>query len=182
MGGRELLRAKPADPADVASLERVVEAAHTNLAHAVSAAPGNGFAATAFGHIEAANRALRGQRDSLTRHLLQWTEGKVYLRLERPDRAEKRYNVARRGLVRLEVPWETALVSLDLAVLYRADGRWKEVEDLAVDTFDRFCELCADFEAIAALNLWVEAAEARKGVNAAIDAAREVVASKMPRP
>ncbi len=178
----EQQRAKPADLADVAALARVVEAARANMAWAVTHAPGCGFASTAFAHINAAHRELRGRRDSLTRHVLQWTEGKVYLRLIRPDRAEKRYKVARRGFVRLEVPWETALVSLDLAALYRADGRWKELEDLAADTFGRFRELCADFEAIGALSLWVEAVEARKGVNAAISGAREVVMARMVSP
>ncbi len=118
----------------------------------------------------------------MTRHLLQWTQGTVYLRLLQPDRAEKRYSVARRGFVRLKVPWETALVSLDLAALYRADGRWKELEELAADTFDRFCDLCADFEAIVALSLWVDAVEARRGVKAAIAGAREVVTARMARP
>ncbi len=177
-----LERTKPANPADVAALARVVEAAHTNLAHAISEAPGNGFAATAFGHINAANHALRGRRDSLTRHKLQWSEGKVYLRLERSDRSEKRFKVALRGFVRLEAPWEAALVSLDLAALYRAGERWEELEDLAADTFGRFRELCADFEAIGALSLWVDAIEARRGVKAAIAGTREVVAARMAHP
>jgi tetratricopeptide (TPR) repeat protein len=174
-----LERAKPADPADVAALARVVEAARTNMAHAVSQAPGTGFAATVFAQIKAAHRELRDRRNSLTRHLLQWTEGKVYLRLDRPDRAEKRFKVARRGFVRLEAPWETALVSLDLAALYRESGRWDELLDLAADTSRRFRELCGDFEAIAALSLWVDAVQARHGVAAAIEGARDVVAGRM---
>ncbi len=177
-----LEREKPTDPADVAALARVVEAARSNLASAVARAPGIGFAATALGHISISQRELRGRRNSLTRHLLQWTEGRVYIRLKRPNSAEKRFNVARRGFVRLEVPWELALVSLDLAALYRASERWPELEALAADTFGRFRELAADFEAIGALSLWVDAVEARRGVKAAITAARETLEARKARP
>ncbi|MCP3957078.1 MAG: hypothetical protein GY719_04435 [bacterium] len=175
-----LERAKPADPADRAALARVAESARTNMAHAVSQS-GVLTSLRAFEHIGIAHRELHGRRNSLTRHLLQWTEGKLYQKLNRQDRAETRFKVARRGFVRLEVPWEIALVSLDLAALYRASGQWAELETLAADTFRRFRELCGDFEAIAALSLWVDAVEARKGAAAAIDTARGVLEARSPR-
>ncbi|MCP3960497.1 MAG: hypothetical protein GY719_21845, partial [bacterium] len=189
----ELQRTKAADPADVAALAQVVEAARANMAWAVTHAPSlhavsetrrgvYGVATEALSYIDAAYRELRGRRNSLTRHLLQWTEGRIHLRMRRPERAEKRFHVARCGFVRLEVPWETALVSLDLAALYRAGERWGELEDLAADTFGRFRELAADFEAIAALSLWVDAVEARRGVKAAIAAAREKLEARKARP
>ncbi len=179
----EIQRTNPADPADVAALARVVEAARVNMAWAVTNAPEiRGFAAIALDCITRAYRELRGRRNSLTRHLLQWTEGKIFARIDRPDRAETRFNVARRGFVRLEVPWELALVSLDLAALYRAGERWEELEDLAADTFRHFRELAADHEAIAALSLWVDAVQARRGVEAAIDAARETLEARKARP
>ena len=99
--------------------------------------------------------------------------------LNRHDRAETRFKVARRGFVRLKVPWEIALVSLDLAALYRAWHQWTDLESLAVDTYGLFRELCGDFEAIAALSLWVEAVQNRKGAVAAIDAARQVLEARM---
>ncbi len=173
-----LERARTAAPAEAAALARVVEAARTNLAYAVSESPSVGLAATALGYIHAAHRELRGRRNSLTRHLLQWTEGKLYMKLHLPGRAERRLKTARRGFVRLEVPWETALVSLDLAALYRARGEWTALAEIAADTFRRFRELCGDFEAIAALSLWVDAVEARKGAAAAIDAARGVLEAR----
>ncbi len=179
----ELQREKPADPADVAALARVVEAGQANMAWAVTHAPEiRGFAAIALDCISRAYRELRGRRNSLTRHLLQWTEGKIFVRMDRPDRAETRLNLARRGFVRLGLPWELALCSLDLAALYRAGERWAELETLAADTFGRFRELAADFEAIAALSLWVDAVEARRGVEAAITAARETLEARKGRP
>ncbi|MCP3963180.1 MAG: hypothetical protein GY719_35520, partial [bacterium] len=57
-----------------------------------------------------------------------------------------------------------------------------ELEDLAADTFGRFRELCADFEAIGALSLWLDAVQARRGVQAAITAARETVEARKARP
>jgi len=177
----ELERAKPADPAEVAALARVVEASRANLAYAVSQDPRDRVAGRVLRQIAAAKRAIRGRRDCLIRHLLEWTEGKVYQRLNRLDRAETRYKRARRGFVRLELPWETALVSLDHGSLLRAGERWEELEALAADTFGRFRELCADFEAIAALSLWVDAVKARRGAAAAITAAREVLEARKAR-
>ncbi len=95
-------------------------------------------------------------------------------------RAEQLLEIARRGFVRLDLPYEIALVSLDRAALHGLFGEWEDLEDLAADTFARFCELAADVEAIAALSLWVEAVEARRGVRAAIDAAREVLEARRP--
>ena len=68
-----------------------------------------------------------------------------------------------------------ALVSLELATLYRTWVQWDDLETIAADTFRCFCELSGDCEAIAALSLWVEAVENRKGAAAAIDAARKVL-------
>ncbi len=188
----ELQREKPADPADVAALARVVEAARANMAYAVSEVPSlhavsekrgvYGVATEALKYIGAAYDELRGRRNSHTRHLLQWTEGRIYLRMGRLDRAEKRFNVARRGFVRLELPWELALVSLDLAALYRAGEGSGELGALAADTSGRSRGRCAAFPSPAAFGLGGEAAEARHGVKAAIAAAREKLEARKGRP
>lgn len=107
--------------------------------------------------------------------------GRVASKVKTLDRAETRYRVARRGFVRLGAPWEIALCSLDLAALYRAGEQWEKLEVLAADTFQRFRELAADFESITALSLWVDAVQARKGVEAAIEAARQVLAARAER-
>ncbi|MCP3959661.1 MAG: hypothetical protein GY719_17570 [bacterium] len=170
------------DPADVAALARVIESARANMAHDVMQSSSSmATAGTALEYIRACHRELRGRRNSLTRHLLQWTEGKLLLRLSLDHRGERRLQTARRGFVRLQVPWEIALVSLDLAAVYRARRQWADLETLAADTFRRFRELCGDFEAIAALSLWVDAVEARDGAAAAIEAAREVLEARSRR-
>ena len=174
------LKRTAGDPAEVAALARVVESARANMAHAVMQSPNPAIAGRALDYIPAAHRELRGQRNSLTRHLLQWTEGRFYMKLCLHRRAEVQFKVARRGFVRLEAPWEIAFVSLDLAVIHRLCNEWEPLEALAENTCGLFCEFCGDFEAIAALSLWVEAVENRKGAAAAIDAARKVLEARQP--
>ncbi len=45
----------------------------------------------------------------------------------------------------------------------------------------RFRELAADYEAIAALSLWVDAAQTRRGVAAAIEATRQVLEDRQKK-
>ena len=172
---------RTAEPADLAGLARVHESARANMAHAVMQSPSPAIAGRALDYIRAGQRELRGRRNSLTRHLLQWTEGRLYVKLCLHHRAEARFRVARRGFVRLEAPWELAFVSLDLAVIHRLCNEWEQLEALAIDTFRLFRELATDFEAISALSLWVDAVEAREGAAAAIDAARKVLEARSPR-
>ncbi len=176
-----LEREKPADPADVAALARVVEAARTNMADAATQSRAIG-PIQALDYLSAAHRELQGRRDSLTRHRLQLTEGRLYCKLRRSHRAKARFRLARRGFARLGAPWELALCALELATLYRAGEEWEQLQDLAGDTFRRFCELEADHQSIAALSLWVDAVEARRGVEAAIAAARETLEARKARP
>ncbi len=178
LAGEAIRRAGRKQPA--AGILRAHEAARINLALAASQV---GSTHPAQGYISAARRALRGKRRCIQRHRLRWIEGQVWLKAPHHlPRAKRAFQIARRGFLQLGAPWELALCSLDLATLYRAGERWAELEALAADTFGRFRELAADFEAIAALSLWVEAVEARRGVSAAIAAARETLEARKARP
>ncbi len=164
-----------------AALVRVHQVARVNLADALAQSSGAEAAAEALDQAREAGRALRGQRRCRARHHCQWIEGKAWLRLGLDRRAEQSLKVARRGFVRLDAPWEIALVSLELAAIYRLWGQWEDLETLAEDTFRRFRELSGDYEAISALSLWLDAVRARKGAAAAIDAAQRTVQARMPR-
>ncbi len=164
-----------------AALVRVHQVARINLADALAHSQSPRIASMALDHAREARRALRGQRRCRARHHCQWIEGRAWLRMGLDRRAEQAFKVARRGFVRLDAPWEIALVSLELAALYRLYGQWEELEALAEDTFRRFRELCGDFEAISALSLWVDAVHAREGAEAAIDAAQKTIQARMPR-
>lgn len=134
----------------------------------------------AIGLMQDAFRGLRGLRRCRERHHCQWIEGKAWLRFGMRRRAEQSFKTARRGFVRIGAAWEIATVSLDLALSYRSSGRWQELEALAEDTFDNFCESCGEFETITASSLWLEAAQKRQGVRAAIDHALRTIESGMP--
>lgn len=173
LAGKALRLATRKKPAP-AAITRIYETARINLSFALSQS-GPELASMALDHIRAALRELHGQRRCIQRHRLQWIEGRAWLKLRLDRRAEQAFKVARRGFVRLDAPWEIALVSLDLAALYRCWDEWENLEALAEDTFRRFRELAADYESIAALSLWVDAVQARKGVEATIEAARQVL-------
>ncbi len=152
-----------------------------NLAYALpKTKQGDGW--TALGYVRKARELLKGQRLSLWLHKLNWVEGLAWRHVGMEARAEQCFQVARRGFIRLGVPWEIALVSLDLCALHRDCGEWSELETLAADTYRRFRELSGNTQAIAALSLCVDAARAGRGVKAAIAAARELVEARMARP
>ena len=90
--------------------------------------------------------------------------------------------MARRGFLALDLPFEVALVSLDLAALLHFFGDWRQLEPLARDTFDRFRLLTSDREAIAALKLWRDAVKARNLTEAVIDEARQLIESRIGVP
>ena len=73
------------------------------------------------------------------------------------------------------MPFEIALVSLDLAALHHLFSEWGNAERLALDTLERFQVLAADKEAIAALKIWSEAVKARKLSEAITEKARQVI-------
>ncbi len=144
----------------------------------------------ALGHVREAKRLLGDQRRSMPRHRLQWVEGLVLRRLDAcgaragyslVERAETAFLRAREGFIQLGAPWEIALVGLELAALYRSLGRWDDLFAIAFDTLQRFRRLSGNTQAVAALSLCVDAAQARSGAAAAIAAAQEIVANRAAR-
>ncbi len=77
------------------------------------------------------------------------------------ERGELRLRKALAGFLKFQVPYEIALVTLDLSALLRFQKRWAELEELSADTFRRFQELREDAEALAALKLWLDAVRSR---------------------
>ncbi len=89
-------------------------------------------------------------------------------------RAERCFQVARGRFIELRAPWEIALVSLDLCLLHQEHGEWPELEVLAADTCRRFRVLSGNTQAVAALSLCVNAAQARLALSAT--ASEELIA------
>ncbi len=193
------------NPKESATAERTYHAAIHNLGDTIAKANlagtslNHGDAWTALEYIRKAREPLKGKRLSVAFHKLNWTEGLCWRALGMDARAEQALKVARRGFIRLRLPWEIALVSLDLCALHRECSEWPELESLAADTYQRFRALSSgDTQALAALSLCADAARARTALSAtagrelleqaqrnaaaAISGAREVIIARMARP
>ena len=151
-----------------------------NLAYAVSQADDPDDLEKATTHLRRARRLL-GPRRSVQKCRLYWVEGKIFIRLGKVDQGEKRLRKARAGLIHFGIPYSIALVSLDLSALLRFATRWPELEELAADTYRRFRDLGEDEEALAALRLWLDAAQARSLSEELIAEVKETVQDRMDR-
>ena len=78
--------------------------------------------------------------------------------LGKADEARAAFEQARSELERLGLPYDYALASLDLALLYREQRRWPEIRALAVDMVKIFERHKIHREARAAMLLLQEAA------------------------
>jgi tetratricopeptide (TPR) repeat protein len=93
---------------------------------------------------------------------LRWIEGKISSDLDRFDEAEAALREARDAFVERGIGFDAALVSLDLAALFARTGRMEEVKRLAVEMLPIFESRDVHQEALAALLLFKEAAEAER--------------------
>ena len=101
---------------------------------------------------------LGGEVDQLR---LKWLEGKLAHLQGDLDRAERAFEEVRSGFEARSMPYDQALVSLDLAAAYLVRERFGEVLDLATEMLAVFQALSIDREAIAALFFLQEAVRAR---------------------
>jgi tetratricopeptide (TPR) repeat protein len=86
-----------------------------------------------------------------------WLEGNLFAGLGQREEAVTALVEVRRALEKL--PFDQALASLDLALVYRAEGRQADVQALAGEMLGVFTALEVQREAVAALMLFREAAE-----------------------
>lgn len=113
-------------------------------------------------HLHRARQML-GPRRSVQKSRLYWIEGMIFLRRGSAfiERGEQRLLRALTGFLKFQVPYEIALVSLDLSTLLRFQKRWPELEELAAATYRGFRKLREDSQALAALKLWLDASRSR---------------------
>lgn len=88
-----------------------------------------------------------------------WVRGKIARGLGQIKQAEARFLAARDGFVKEGVPYDTALVSLELALLYAGQGRTEELKRLAADMVPVFTSRHIHREALAALTFLRQAME-----------------------
>lgn len=91
-----------------------------------------------------------------------WVRGKIARGLGELKQAETRFLAARDGFVNEGVPYDTALVSLELALLYAEQGRTEELKRLAADMVPIFTSRHIHREALAALTFLRQAVDAEQ--------------------
>lgn len=95
-----------------------------------------------------------------------WVEGKIARGLGQQARAEALFLEARDGFLLEGAAYDLALVSLELASLYAAQGRVAELKRVAEEMVPIFSSRQIHREALAALSFWKQAVDAeRAGVD-----------------
>jgi tetratricopeptide (TPR) repeat protein len=97
--------------------------------------------------------------DAWTQNRRKWVKGKIARGLGQADQAESLFLAARDGFVEEGIPYDTALVSLELATLYAEQGRRSDLRRLAEGMVPIFSSLNIHREALAALAFLKQAAE-----------------------
>lgn len=98
--------------------------------------------------------------EAATQNRRTWVAGKIARGLGQEGEAEKLLLAARQGFLAEGIPYEVALVSLDLASLYAKQGRTEEIKRLAAEMVPVFASRQIHREALAALAFWKQAVEA----------------------
>jgi tetratricopeptide (TPR) repeat protein len=115
----------------------------------------------------------RAAPDAWTRNRRLWVLGRIAVGLGRPRSAERLFRAAREGFIAEGVPYDTALVSLDLALLFAGQQRTQELRCLAEEMMTIFASRQIHREALAALTFLKSAVEAEQ---ASVEVVRRVAA------
>ncbi|HSK80410.1 MAG TPA: tetratricopeptide repeat protein [Thermoanaerobaculia bacterium] len=100
--------------------------------------------------------------DAWTQNRRKWLKAKILHGLGQSFQAEALYLAAQTGFIEEGIPYDTALVSLELATLYAGQGRTAELRRLAEQMVPIFASRQIHREALAALAYLKQAAEAEK--------------------
>jgi hypothetical protein len=108
----------------------------------------------------AESRALyRRFPEPLTESRRLWLSGKIARGLGQTAEAEAAFLAARDGFLTSGIPYNTVLVTLELAALYAEEGRTAELERLAAETAPIFLSRQIHREALVALGFFRQAVE-----------------------
>jgi tetratricopeptide (TPR) repeat protein len=121
------------------------------------------------GRFFEAQRAYREARllyrsfpDTWTQNRRKWVKGKIAYGFGQLRRAELLFLSARDGFLAEGVPYDTALVSLEIALLYARQGRTAELTRLAAEMVPIFASRQIHREALAAVAFFQQAVEAER--------------------
>lgn len=136
---------------------RLLICAHHNLIDYLAA---SGRYLEAQRHYREARPLYRNFADAWTQNRRKWVKGKISFGLGQLEHAESLFLAARQGFIEEEISFDTALVSLDLALLYARQRRTADLKRLAEEMVPIFSSLHIHREALAALSFLQQAAEA----------------------
>jgi hypothetical protein len=91
-----------------------------------------------------------------------WVRGKIARGKAQNDLAEKLFTAARDGFLAEDIPYDTALVSLELAAIYAEQGRAAELKRLSEEMLPIFTSRQIHREALAALSFFQRAVAAEE--------------------
>jgi tetratricopeptide (TPR) repeat protein len=97
--------------------------------------------------------------DAWSQNRRKWVKGKIAHGLGQMEQAESLFLAARDGFIGEGIPFDTALVSLELAILYAEQGRMADLKRLASEMVPIFSSLHIHREALAALSYLKQAVE-----------------------
>lgn len=116
------------------------------------------------GEVEKAEGLLRHSRElyaayggKMERLKVRWMDGRIAFRLGDQARAEEAFGDVRAAFEELDLPYDRALVSLELAAVWLTQGRTREIRELLDETVATFEVRGIRREAIAALLMLREA-------------------------
>ena len=113
------------------------------------------------------------------KYKLRWLVALVQGRLGQHGVAELTFLEVRKGLLELRLPYDVAMVSIDLGILYLETGRITECRRLAAETVKLFSRMSSERNAMAALLLW-QRASAEEISTELLKQVREVLAEHAP--
>lgn len=124
---------------------------------------------TETGRFFEAQRAYRDARplyrsfpDAWTQNRRKWVKGKIACGFGQLRRAELLFLSARDGFLAEGIPYDTALVSLEIALLYARQGRTAELKRLAAEMMLVFTSRQIHREALAAVAFFQQAVETER--------------------
>ena len=120
-------------------------------------------------HFLAAQRAFREALplyrafpDAWTQNRCTWIQGRIARGLGQTAEAEALFLAARDGFLAEGIPYDTALVALELALLYAEQGRSAELKRLAAELVPVFTSRHIHSEALIAIGFFQRAVEAER--------------------
>jgi len=106
--------------------------------------------------VQALTAQLGNELDTLR---LRWLEGRIAAGLGRTEEALAALSEVRSRFAELDIAYDAALATLEVAVLHLEQGRTGEVKELAMEMAPIFQAQGVHREALAALQLFCEAAK-----------------------